>query len=89
MDQGIIKVLKQMFRKCLVCRIIQRMKPGFKPHKLCVLDAMHLLAASWNFTESTTITNCFKKASFIENATPSPSVVPADSEDPSATPSSA
>ncbi|KAJ8893999.1 hypothetical protein PR048_006607 [Dryococelus australis] len=75
MDQGIIKMLKQMFRKLLVCRIIQRMKPGCKPHKLKVLDAMHLLAASWNSIKSTTITNCFKTASFIENATPYPSVV--------------
>ncbi|KAJ8873187.1 hypothetical protein PR048_026820 [Dryococelus australis] len=66
-----------------------RMKPGCEPHKLCIFDAMHLLAASWNSMESTTITNCFKKAGFIQNATLYPSVVPADSEDPSAILSSA
>ncbi|KAJ8867101.1 hypothetical protein PR048_032963 [Dryococelus australis] len=83
MDQGIIKVLKQIFRKCLVCIIIQRMKPSCKSHKHSILDVMHILAPSLNSIESTTNTNCFKEADFIENATPSPSLVPADSEDPS------
>ncbi|KAJ8897895.1 hypothetical protein PR048_003252 [Dryococelus australis] len=65
------------------------MKPGCKQNELCILNVKHLLAASWNSIESTTITNCFKKAGFIENETPSPSVVPTDSEDPSAIPRSA
>lgn len=87
MDQGIIKVLKQMFRKRLVCRIIQRMKPGCQPHKLNILDAMHLLAASWDSIAETTIKNCFTKAGFIEEE--SPPLVPEVSEDAASVPNSA
>lgn len=78
MDQGIIKVLKQRFRKRLVCKIILKMKPGCQPYKLSILDAMHYLSACWDSIEPSTISNCFRKAGFIIGEASAPQQETAD-----------
>jgi hypothetical protein len=67
----VIKVLKHQFQKWLVGRMLQLIKinPGTKnlnSFRLSVLDALHLLAASWDLISAAVTSNCFRKAGFSE-----------------------
>jgi hypothetical protein len=71
MDHGVIKVLKHQSQKWLVGSMLQLIKinPGAKNlnnFRLSVLDAMHFLAASWDLISAAVISNCFRKAGFLE-----------------------
>ncbi|XP_064483693.1 tigger transposable element-derived protein 4-like [Ornithodoros turicata] len=65
MDQGVIKNLKYHYRNRLLSRILVSMDAG-KSYQIDVLGAIHMLTASWAAVEPQTISNCFKKAGFLE-----------------------
>jgi hypothetical protein len=69
MDQGIIKVINQWFRKKLVCQLLQQLKPGFCNYKLSILDALHFLTSVWEALDFSIIASCFKKAGFGSDIT--------------------
>lgn len=68
MDQGVIKVLKQHYRKRLVQRFLIDMeqKRNVKPASVNLLDAMYYLSAAWDSIKPETILNCFRKAGFTK-----------------------
>lgn len=67
MDQGIIRSLKEHFRKKLVCRLLQRLTETSKTYKINILDAICFLCSSWNCVSQQTIANCFRKAGFLNS----------------------
>ena len=71
LDQGVIKVLKQKYRKKLVQRYLREMESTVQHNTkstLNILDSIHYISAAWNDMEPTTITNCFRKAKFWSDA---------------------
>ncbi|KAE9528840.1 hypothetical protein AGLY_012415 [Aphis glycines] len=66
LDQGIIKVLKQKYRKKLVLRYLKEMESKNPAKKLDVLDALHYVSAAWDEITADVIKNCFRKAKFVE-----------------------
>ncbi|KAE9528898.1 hypothetical protein AGLY_012473 [Aphis glycines] len=66
LDQGIIKVLKQKYRKKLVLRYLKEMESKNSAKKLDVLDALHYVSAAWDEITADVIKNCFRKAKFVE-----------------------
>lgn len=63
LDQGIIKVLKQGYRRRLVQQYLSMMDSSSTTSpKISVLDAIHFLYAAWMDIKTETIVNCFKKA---------------------------
>lgn len=74
-DQGIIRTLKAYYRREMRSRILENMEDTNKQQMLKVsandlakktslLDALHLLAMSWNHVSENTIQNCFKHGGF-------------------------
>jgi hypothetical protein len=61
LDQGIIKVLKQGYRRRIVQQHLSMMDSSTPP-KISVLDAIHFLYGAWMDVKKETILNCFKKA---------------------------
>jgi hypothetical protein len=59
--QGIIKVLKQGYRRRIVQQYLSMMDSSTPP-KISVLDAIHFLYGAWMDVKKETILNCFKKA---------------------------
>ncbi|KAJ8871305.1 hypothetical protein PR048_027622 [Dryococelus australis] len=65
MDQGIIKVLKQTFRKHLVCKIVQRMKPGLVPaHSE---DPSAISSSAWITLESSSVSCSFESYASVDD----------------------
>ena len=65
LDQGIIKVVKQKYRKKLVQRHLKNMEAQLQDKNstaVTILDAMHYIAAAWDAVEPKCIRNCFRKA---------------------------
>ncbi|KAG8226398.1 hypothetical protein J437_LFUL011936 [Ladona fulva] len=68
LNQGIIKVMKQKYRKLIVQRYLCISdQPHFNSSdiKMNVLDAMHYVVSSWNEVKAETIVNCFHKVGFV------------------------
>ncbi|GFU40003.1 tigger transposable element-derived protein 4 [Trichonephila clavipes] len=63
LDQGIIKVVKQKYRKKLVQRYFRDME-GENPTKINLLDSIHFITAAWDEIDPLIIKNCFRKAAF-------------------------
>jgi hypothetical protein len=70
MDQGIMKALKQKFRRSFVLRLLQRLNSIKDSYKMSLLDAVSMLAMAWNLVGKDIIANRFRKAGFITNAEP-------------------
>ncbi|KAL3198602.1 hypothetical protein MRX96_014417 [Rhipicephalus microplus] len=60
LDAGIIKCVKQGYRKQLVQRRLAAMECREEEKKISVLEAMHMIASSWSAVSQTTIANSFK-----------------------------
>jgi hypothetical protein len=69
-DQGVIKALKQKFRRSFVLRLLQRLDSNKDSYKMSLLNAVSMLAMAWNLVGKGIITNCFRKAGLITNAEP-------------------
>ena len=69
LDQGIIKVVKQKYRKRVVQRFLRSMETTDGPSqpKVNVLDALHWITAAWEDVDDSTIKNCFRKAGLGDN----------------------
>lgn len=63
LDQGIIKVMKQKYRKKLVQRYLRDMECTTST-KINVLDSIHYISAAWDEIKPDVIRNCFRKAAF-------------------------
>ena len=64
-DQGIIRCLKQYYRRYLLERQLTYMDNGSVPQTVSVLDSLFLLRRAWNNISAITIANCFAHAGFI------------------------
>lgn len=65
MDQGVIKNLKQIYRKKCVQRLIRNIESGKEIHDINLLDAIVIIRKSWEEVKESTISNCFRKAGFL------------------------
>lgn len=71
-DQGIIRTLKAYYRREMRSRLLSDMEENQAitanqlAKKTTLLDALHLLAMSWNQVSENTIKNCFKRGGFIK-----------------------
>ncbi|KAH8019017.1 hypothetical protein HPB51_019214 [Rhipicephalus microplus] len=63
LDQGIIRSVKQIYRKNLLRRMLIAMESA-KTYSIDLLGAIHLLAHSWMQVQPATIRNCFARAQF-------------------------
>ncbi|KRX72758.1 Tigger transposable element-derived protein 6 [Trichinella sp. T6] len=61
LDQGIIRCVKQCYRKRIV---YDRLASLEAPKKISVLDAMNFLNSAWNSIDASTVINCFNKSGF-------------------------
>lgn len=78
MDQGIIKNLKQHYRKRILTKVLASMEEDSEI-KVTLLDAIRDLSKTWHVNVKTqTIANCFRKAGFIKEELP---LEPWDDED--------
>ena len=75
MDQGIIKNMKTFYRKELVQITIAAIEDSVVStsctaievsSKVSILDAIRLLAKSWQQVNGKTIVNCFRKGGFVK-----------------------
>lgn len=66
MDQGIIKVLKQFYRKRLVMRFLATVDSPETAKPITILDAINYLSSSWDAIASSTLFNCYRKAGFVK-----------------------
>lgn len=64
LDAGIIKCVKQGYRKRLVQRRLAAMERS-EEEKISVLDAMHMIASSWSAVSQSTIANSFRHCGFV------------------------
>ncbi|KAH8022886.1 hypothetical protein HPB51_006244 [Rhipicephalus microplus] len=82
LDAGIIKCMKQKYRKFLVQRRLAGMERKHLDKKLSVLDAMHYIASAWYAIMPETIVNCFRHCGFNRSGACSTSeaAVPVDDE---------
>lgn len=69
MDQGVIKVFKDYFRKRLIRHFLNGMRSNQEIEKVPVTigHAIWFILAAWNGVEPLTISNCFRKAGFAES----------------------
>jgi len=67
LDQGVIKVTKQKYRRRLVQRFLSEIDypSAQKKSSVTVLDAIHYIIAAWQDVTKETVENCFKKAGFL------------------------
>ncbi|KAL1228682.1 Tigger transposable element-derived protein [Trichinella spiralis] len=61
LDQGIIRCVKQCYRKRLV---YDRLASLEAPKKISVLDAMNFFNSAWNSIDANAVINCFNKSGF-------------------------
>ncbi|XP_017050529.2 tigger transposable element-derived protein 4-like [Drosophila ficusphila] len=68
MDQGIIRVIKSIFRKNLVLKIISNMDETQNENypKITILDAILMINDAWQQVSPMTIANCFKHSGLAE-----------------------
>lgn len=68
MDQGVIKVIKRCYKKCLIQQFLNDMEWGKNAQisSANLLDAMHYLSTVWVSVKFETISNCFWKDAFSE-----------------------
>jgi hypothetical protein len=78
LDQGIIKVTKQKYRRRLIQRYIYEIDHPENAKPVTVLDALHFITASWEDVSVQTIRNCFKKAGFSNTD----AILPTDADEP-------
>ncbi|XP_050065566.1 tigger transposable element-derived protein 4-like [Aphis gossypii] len=83
LDQGVIKVLKQKYRKKLVQRYLLEMESVTdeeipKIPKINVLDAIHYVSIAWDEIKPEVIKNCFNKAYFGNVSQEDPHVLDSD-----------
>ena len=70
LDQGIIRAIKQHYRKCLLSNLVAKLvSDSEKPiadfvKTTTVLDALHYLKQAWQKVKPTCVQNCFRKAGF-------------------------
>lgn len=64
LDAGIVKCLKQEYRKFLVQRRLARRERDQLDGKLSLLDAMHYIASAWDAVSSDTIASSFRRCGF-------------------------
>lgn len=68
MDQGIIKNLKQYYRKRIVMKVLSHIEEA-TPTTVSLLDAINDLNKTWTIdVKEQTIANCFRKAGFVKDA---------------------
>ncbi|XP_055910506.1 tigger transposable element-derived protein 6-like [Eupeodes corollae] len=65
MDQGIIRSLKEHYRKLQKLNIIRNIENQDGSHVISLLDAILLISRAWERVSMTTIKNCFKHGGFI------------------------
>ncbi|KAH7936110.1 hypothetical protein HPB52_018426 [Rhipicephalus sanguineus] len=70
LDAGVIKCMKQKYRKFLVQRRLAGMERKQLDKKLSVLDAMHYIASAWDAVTPETIANSFRHCGFNRTALP-------------------
>ncbi|KAH7969963.1 hypothetical protein HPB52_023096 [Rhipicephalus sanguineus] len=82
LDAGVIKCMKQKYRKFLVQRRLVGMERKQLDKKLSVLDAMHYIASAWDAVTPETIANSFRHCGFNRSGACSTSeaAVPVDDE---------
>ncbi|KAH7969088.1 hypothetical protein HPB52_014562 [Rhipicephalus sanguineus] len=82
LDAGVIKCMKQKYRKFLVQRRLAGMERKQLDKKLSVLDAMHYIASAWDAVTPETIANSFRHCGFNRSGACSTSeaAVPVDDE---------
>lgn len=68
LNVGIIRCVKQGYRKRLVQRRLAAMERRESGDKVSVLDAMHFLASSWDAVPQSSIANSFKHCGFKREA---------------------
>ncbi|CAI6349299.1 unnamed protein product [Macrosiphum euphorbiae] len=80
LDQGVIKVLKQKYRKKLVQRYLLEMESVTDAEipKINVLDAIHYVSIAWDEIKPEVIKNCFNKAYFDNVSQEDPHVLDSD-----------
>ena len=66
MDQGVIKVFKQHYRKRLVKWMIEKLDNTGEIGKVNVLQSIHFILSAWELITPSVIANCFHKAGFLE-----------------------
>ncbi|XP_064479059.1 tigger transposable element-derived protein 4-like [Ornithodoros turicata] len=64
LDQGVIRSVKQIYRKNIMRRILLEMEND-KTYATDLLGAVHLLQHSWQQVEPSTVENCFRHAGFM------------------------
>jgi hypothetical protein len=69
LNLGVIHFLKAKYRKSLVQKAIAAIERKSEL-KLNVMQAMHMIVASWNAVSLATIVNCFRKAGFTATHMP-------------------
>ena len=73
---GIIRNLKALYRKSMICRIITHIDCGSSvtvtelSRKVTLLDALHMLKVAWDNVKRESDANCFAKAGFVTPVTP-------------------
>ncbi|KAH7976898.1 hypothetical protein HPB52_021475 [Rhipicephalus sanguineus] len=82
LDAGVIKCMKQKYRKFLVQRRLAGMERKQLDKKLSVLDAMHYIASAWDAVTPETIANSFRHCGFNRcgACSTSEAAVPVDDE---------
>lgn len=64
LDQGIIKCLKNYYRKLLVMKLIHHLEHTTTSFTVNVLEAIEMIATAWMRVSAETIRNCFAHAGF-------------------------
>lgn len=69
MDNGVIRSLKARYRKRLARHRLRAFEAG-RDNKVALLDALHMLRASWDEMSADVIKNCFAGVGFYEDRAP-------------------
>nr|XP_014349780.1 PREDICTED: tigger transposable element-derived protein 4-like [Latimeria chalumnae] len=65
MDQGIIKNLKQNYRKCVILGVLPSLEEG-QSITISLLDCVKNIDKAWKDVTPMTIAHCFRKAGFTK-----------------------
>lgn len=66
MDQGVIKVFKQHYKKRLVKHMLEKFENTGEMKKINVLESIHFIISAWELISPTIIANCFRRAGFLD-----------------------
>ena len=61
MDQGVIRSLKEIYRKNVIWKIIQSVEKTKSLPKISLLQGMQMLFSAWVALLTQTIADCFQK----------------------------